>query len=342
MKANKVLIILCVIFALCASVVAQDTPDLFPAEFEREESYRQRITVVVKDEGGEIAKGAKVRLRFANGNDFSDGFHDFAGEVDEEGKFSGEAIGQGWVKVEVEKRGYYVSRKDVGSDFSQPERIRRTGKFEPWNPTVELILKKIVNPIPMLVKSAGDVPPVLGKGLEWDMIEGDWLPPHGEGRQADVVLNFEGGYTDSRNYSGKMEISFVNGDDGLIAIQELSGEESALKFPRMAPEEGYHQKKYLSSLIKKGRSYEIIPKEDDKPKGYFIRLRSERNEEGKLTAAYYGKIVGDFSLVAPSWDTNPQFWYVSYMNMTSLDRNLEFDPSKNLVPRGFKNEIFEP
>lgn len=62
---------------------------------------------------------------------------------------------------------------------------------------------------------------------------------------------------------------------------------------------------------------------------YYFRLRSTTNEHGQLVSAFYRKIRSYIGFGVRGNDTGTiQFTY--YLNPTPNDRNLEFDPKKNL------------
>ena len=57
----------------------------------------------------------------------------------------------------------------------------------------------------------------------------------------------------------------------------------------------------------------------------FFACGRRKNESGKIVSALYGKIHGE---IGYSWTRGIRFIY--YLNPTPNDRNLEFDPSRNL------------
>jgi len=62
---------------------------------------------------------------------------------------------------------------------------------------------------------------------------------------------------------------------------------------------------------------------------YFFRVRTVLDEKGRIKSALYGKIFGDItSDVINSKTAFIQFTYC--LNPNPNDRNMEFDPKKNL------------
>ena len=92
--------------------------------------------------------------------------------------------------------------------------------------------------------------------------------------------------------------------------------------PATASENGY-----VANLVKR------VAQEQDKPASssieedanYFFRVRTKKDEAGRIISAVYGKIYGDFSGFEYG-----KLTFMYYLNLTPNDRNVEFDPTKNL------------
>ena len=212
-----------------------------------------------------------------------------------------------------EKPGYYTVRS---VDYDKPlfhDRIN--GRWEPWNLTIELLLKRIKNPVPMYVKRLSASLPVRSALVGYDLEVGDWVAPHGAGRTADLVLL---GRLDQRareDWDWELKVSFSNSGDGLQRFEPGSSNGgSALRSPYKAPLSGY-----LSTLtLVRSRRSDIPDRTTFKPDGgYFFRVRTELDAQGNVVKAWYGKIYGDFLDM------------VYYLNPDGT-RNVEFDPKRNL------------
>ncbi len=339
----KPIFLLLIVIAGIQAANAQDTPDKFGP---KEESHTLRVTAKLLTEDGQPLENADVHVAIENFNDFKDDSNDIRGKTDKDGKFSAEGVGRPQAIIIASHEGYYWSRKAYGT-WDKFEEARKTGRYVPWDPVIELTLKKVGKPIPMIVRIGGElrsygIAPAVDKDLEWDLMKADWLPPHGQGKQADLILNFQSSFVDRGNNSAKMRIRFANKNDGLIAIEKLSGEESVLKFPREAPESGYAMKEYLASIqVKDARSLEEQP--ERKPVGYFIRFRSVVNDAGEVVSANYGKITTPIRISAHGVrQPNPSFSFESYINPTAGDRNLEYDQHNNLAPEATRGVVMAP
>jgi hypothetical protein len=228
--------------------------------------------------------------------------------------------------------GYYSTRS-LQYQFKEI----KNGRWSPWNPVVNVVLKPILNPIPMYGRRVGELPALLEIPLRdnpcgYDLIAGDWVKPYGKGSRSDIIftLNEIKPIRDvMQAFEYRLEITFSNKGDGLqsVLVPLLPHEGSELRLPRFAPETGYESK-----IVKQiGRPVDGKPmypstREDQ---NYFFRVRTILDEHGNIKSALYGKIFGDISCdVINSNKGYLQFAYC--LNPTSMDRNLEFDPQKNL------------
>ena len=65
---------------------------------------------------------------------------------------------------------------------------------------------------------------------------------------------------------------------------------------------------------------------------YFFRVRTVMDENGKIKSALYGKIIGDIA-VDVFHSKTPLILFSYCLNPNLNDRNMEFDPKKNLFGR---------
>ena len=74
-------------------------------------------------------------------------------------------------------------------------------------------------------------------------------------------------------------------------------------------------------------------------RGIFYRSRVQLDKDGKLISANYGKIQGPITI-----NRQGSIGMTHYFNGTPNDRNLEFDPSKNLlkIAGDLSSPQFEP
>ena len=239
----------------------------------------------------------------------------------------------------VSADGYYTP---AHSDVPRFRKKNFFGVWQPDNLVVTVKLQRVEHPIPLFVKKVWshnkEVFPKESDMLMFDCFIGDWLPPVGSGKVADIKfirlptqslgLGENDGLKDE-SYRDSMKVEFLGTDNGLLEMP--STPTASLKI-RTAPESGYTPQ----YLCWKGRSLKLQRETNfDKNRCFCFRIRTRRDEEGRIKEAYYGKIYGDITF---DFSVNPVVPVASvqmhyYLNPTSLDRNLEWDMKNNLCPR---------
>jgi hypothetical protein len=108
----------------------------------------------------------------------------------------------------------------------------------------------------------------------------------------------------------------------------------------MAPEEGYrHELIKRRARIKDGiREFEDRIISDSSPQEfYFLRIRTVLDKDGNIISANYAKIYRGFE-----WHVNGSIKFQYHFNPRPNDRNLEFDPNKNLLNLPEEYRVMEP
>ncbi|HRK16842.1 MAG TPA: hypothetical protein PK490_21350 [Prosthecobacter sp.] len=211
------------------------------------------------------------------------------------------------------------------------------GRWEPWNPTVPVDLKRVLNPIPLVAKNVlqgvGDYVPLPANKAAYDLEVGDWTAPYGTGKSADLVFEIQG-ETNSpdQNYDTTLTLSFSQQQDGLVQVERPKDRSSAMVMPYLAPESGYQPQKSWRKLrintetipggYKQGKTVDGTQLDED----YFLRLRTKLDEKGGIVSAHYAKVQNSFL-----WGVEGLIKFQYHFNPTPNDRNLEFDPSRNLL-----------
>jgi hypothetical protein len=342
------------LMAMALIAETRDVPDLFGPQ---EENYLLRLTTRVLTEDGKPLENVDVHVAIENFNDFKDGSNDIRGKTDEEGKFSAEGIGRPVAAIIASHEGYYPSRKDYGN-WNNFEEARKTGKYIPWDQEINLTLRKVGKSVPMMVWLGNEinrnVSPDPGGEVGYDMFVHDWISPHGKGKVSDLLITLDLQPEDDKTMKVKGEVKFGNEDDGLIPISEFPVPESLLKYPRVAPKEGY-EVKLVNPFFPIGvnRSQAAVKE----PVGYMFRIRTSKDKSsGKILSAYYGKIVAPVGYTENAnpfvvysfrrkddrhvFDPYIEFSY--YLNPTPNDRNLEYDQRSNLAPGADKGSVYPP
>ena len=293
-----------------------------------------KITAKVIGEDGNPITGAEVGIGFIVGVLPGQGpgtrTLEKRGLSGTDGTFAAQDECGGSAGMGASKSGYYRTTGGLSYLFKEV----KNGRWEPWNPTIELVLKPILKPIPMVARKVEMLRiPVVGQPVGFDLMVSDWVAPHGKGSVSDLIFTLQKTFVDvEKPFEASLTITFANEGDGIqptIAAQHVGSE---LRLPRYAPEEGY-ESKLVKSTSRAAVNQMIVPanKED---LNYFFRVRT-RMEDKKIVSTNYGKIDRDIDFDIINSDTALLF-FTYYLNPTPNDRNMEFDPKRNLL-KGLKD-----
>lgn len=214
-------------------------------------------------------------------------------------------------------------------------------KWLPYDDVQTITLQRIGRKIPLFVKEARpkrkqDLTTASDRKFAYDLVNGDWMPPFGKGEHADIEFQLLprkdfGVHTGlcgipGQSYRDEIAMRFTGNDNGIISMTPPPN--AVLKI-REAPFEGYEQQ----SVSWSGRDKNIQPeRSDNKEKCQAFRIRTEKDSEGKIVSAFYGKVYGGFPLTYKVQDHPSGVSFTYYLNLTPNDRNLEWDMEHNLCP----------
>ena len=238
----------------------------------------------------------------------------------------------------VRAEGYYCPARGGIPQFVSKNIF---GVWQPDDLVVTIKLQRVEHPIPLFVKREllnvkQEIANINGGKFSYDMMMGEWLPPFGNGKIADIeftrmphlefteVVGASG--VKGRPYRDAVAVRFVNADNGLVEWQSPMG--NFLKI-RTAPEDGYDS----DYLCWEGRGDDLRHSTNyDKNRCFLFRIRTERDDKGRIKESYYGKIYGDIVAYTGPHNIILGVMFTYYLNPTSLDRNLEWDMQNNLCP----------
>jgi hypothetical protein len=265
-----------------------------------------KVTLKVVDETGLPVINANAVVDYQSNDQFS-------GLTDTNGIFVASHKDKSYaLAFDVKKDGYYSvwQRYEMGWAYQYNE--------AKWNPTIEIVLKRIIKPIPMYAKRIDAEPPTNGKPVGYDLMVGDWVGPYGKGVTTDILFTREYNRKSLQDYDYKLTVSFPKAGDGIqeFPVPYKNMEGSALRSPHEAPTNGYQPQIVRLNVSHPGQKLIF---DYDENRVYFFRTRTVLDENGNVKSALYGKIYGYFM----------QFKY--YLNPTINDRNIEFDSKQNLM-----------
>ncbi|MFA6173424.1 MAG: hypothetical protein WC701_07020 [Kiritimatiellales bacterium] len=280
---------------------------------------------------------ANVDARLFNSK-YKDMEINLSGKTDSNGCFVVEGKTTLYLTWTINKPGFYSTR----GRYEISETARKLtnevidGKWQPWNPTLTTVVKQIRNPIPMYAKKIRSSIPV-GIEVGFDFEKGDWVSPRGRGQNADITLCVKRSLT---NNIGEVSYTarFTNALDGVRTL-DYKGGESDFKSDYRAQNNGYlNSFSYFYQRGSERYSEKYMPNAN----GMYFRVRSSTNTFGEVTNAYFGKFYGHVEIGGFHME-EVRVEMLYYLNPTSNDRNLEFDPRKNLFTNlGEFEQVYEP
>lgn len=304
-----------------------------------------KVTVHVLDETGVSVEDAKIIVYFTLGVNKP---NTKEGKTDETGMFEVSGSTIKYVgSCYVTKDGYYPSVCNYSErNLKNVSGIMGFRRWEPWNPTITVVLKKIKNPIALYMRDLGSINAyngakddpssfitVVDRFIGFDLIKSDWVIPNGSGTTSDVEFKLEKDIRSIVDFDYKLTMRFPHEGDGIQSYLVPKDNSSTFRMPYNAPLENYQ-----NELVRNISSRYKITDKDRHDQNYFFRVRTEKDEEGNIVSALYGKIEGNIIIQAASKDNVGRIKFKYYLNPTSSDTNLEYDQKKNLFGSKFSRK----
>ena len=215
----------------------------------------------------------------------------------------------------AQAEGYYYGSAEL--NFSG--RNIMLNRWEPWNPTVEIKIRKIKNPVPMVKKYIEwKSIPYIGSAVGYDLEVGDWVSPHGKGKISDLILTTSSYFQEGQKGSeARYTLSFPNEFDGIQVYRYPEELHSSFKWPYQAPMDGYQP------TLEKFRHWDVngMPDKSNyaEKNNYMFRVRSRKLEDGSMEACY-GMIEGEIEYI-PQGKIRFSYWFTPVPNERSLEWN---------------------
>ena len=278
------------------------------------------VKVQVTEESGTPIEDAHVSVWYMG---FRPGeSKEVAGNTNKKGVFLAKGVPLLRMEAFISKEGYYKSESG---------RLSRKKDH-----AITLVLRRIKNPIPLYAKRYRGKLPGLNNKYGFDLRKGDWVAPFGKGKQIDLFFAANIVRDRESKLAGKITISFPDEKEGAAKVTTQNGylPQSQLIMPNQAFAAGY-----ISKISRIESGYENISKPFKT--SYFFRTRAQKKDSGKYIFNYSKFAKGfDFMmgggrfLEEPYRNKYPKEYamveFTYYFNPTPNDRNLEFDPTRNL------------
>ena len=293
-------------------------------------NYAQaRIRIKVVDQDGLVVPEAKIWGGFTCGLGIDD-YILVDGMTDKYGMFTAEGRCNDFLRFDVLKEGYYHSEMKINFWESKTEPIVVDGKWQPYGELRTVVLRKIVNPIPMTIPKAHYCEKVPhGQWHGFDIVCGDWMPPYGKGEHEDVIMrhNIEA-VNNMNNFRTTLEVCFTNSPYAGV-YRKMKDKQSDFNVEYHANTNAVYTKE-LSFVYEKRPHKPTIDTRVGADEYLVFRIRTKEDAEGRLISAQYGKILGPWTF----------FDAVSsagiYVNPTPNDTNLEDEEGVRRARRSYK------
>jgi len=280
------------------------------------------IRVCIIDDVEQPVKGVKSRILSESWYDAPSGFSDTNGMFSVYLKDIYLGIG-GWFT----KDGYYKSHGMFWKWGMSGNSI-----VPPANTNFTIVLKRIVEPVPMRSKTRAMMPeksqyttvPRLDEPVGYDLEIGDWVFPDGKGKITDVFFTVTGFYHGINEFELKMFMEIPGAHNGFQTFHyPKSGAGALLRSelppPVVAPESGYEKTfEFFTRRIPTRNRTDFSNMETRR---WLFRIRTEINEEGEIISANYGWTTEDISF--GTFQGKGLFTLFYYYNPDQKSRSLE-------------------
>lgn len=287
---------------------------------------KAKITLRIVDSKGVPVTDALVGGGFYNHDDKGPLFEErtnMKGEVTLEGSCVGD------LNFGVIKNGYYNTETTYWFFKSYFDCVK-SGRWIPWNPTIEVVLKEKRKPIALYTRCFEKVFPK-NEPVGFDCVLADFIAPFGKGQNADFILLYES-EVPSRHATLR-EWGYQTNSLAIVAptggfITKEKDLFSCLVSDYEAPLKGYENTIYYE--YKRAGAKIVSNKKLNTDEYLFFHTRATYDVNGEIRDAYYGKIYA-FAYAESLGIENTATLRISYyLNPTPGDTNLEFDGETNL------------
>jgi hypothetical protein len=270
-----------------------------------------KVIIKVVDESGQPIHDAEAGVTFEQPYAVNDPvrLENAIGKTDTNGLYEITGRTSGYVFWGASKPGYYSYKGEPLAFFNRTLR-----GWEPWGSTNVAVLKEVLNPVALVVRERELIPPVFDQPCGFDIRAGDWVAPHGQGTTADLIVEHSAEQRAKDDFDYRYTVRFPNPLDGLIPFETPRFTGSRLRSAHEAPANGY-QTEWISTRSRRPDQSEKNNRNEDR--NFYLRVRTQVDEKGRIKSAHYGKIYGDFPRV------------VIFLNPAANDRNIEYKPSED-------------
>jgi len=285
-----------------------NTPDVKDA---KKNGATARITLRVVDSRGIPVSDANVEVAF-----FHRGSYPIRGKTDGKGFFTAEHMSESDVHFLASKEGYYRTYRNYWF-YREGKPCAENGRWVPWNPTLEVVLKEKRKPTGLI--SVPNIKVLLPKGIRvgFDCKAKALVAPHGTGSVSDFFLTYTSNGRERSNLEKNLVLSFNEGCGAILLRKDTYSQFVSL---HEAPETGYLREISLSFK----RTPTVIEEDTRVSEDSYLIMRSryETRAGGEVLSSLYSKFY-TFVFDESSDGKTGYMLFQYYYNPVNNDRNLE-------------------
>jgi predicted transcriptional regulator YdeE len=271
-----------------------------------------KITFEVIDDLGHPVSEANIRgyLNDPRQNDDAGKSYNVNTEADGTHKIFG--MGYSFTECTITKAGYYSSRYHL--------KLKENGEFVR---KLTVVLKKVRHPIAMQARNANITFPGFEAYYPFDLEIFDWVEPYGKGQKANIYIYYY--YKTSDMFTGKT-ILRIKSEDRYTGLQIAELDEYS-KFESMYFALTNNYTNLIEFVVDRNKT-KVFKNTRLKENQYLIfKVQNSTNS----TMYNYGKIYQPLEYGRDRDSNTYGLEFIYYYNPVPDDRNLEFDPKKNLI-----------
>lgn len=261
--------------------------------------YAERVSVTYKvtDEGGMPIAGARIETSVETGESLSRWYG--SAEYDNYMKITdsrGVAVckfrtqdGGFWVSINAE--GFYKEETSTNRFVATYDMKAKKYVFSEKEKTLCYVLRRIRNPVKMNISHSLEWRIPLKEGIyPFDLEVGDWVTPRGKGRTADLEILYTQAAITESNKMCRGVLRFPNGG-AYVKVKRPSG---SFQSDYEANTNGVFVSEFPFeyNFDKTGGSRHIRGNILGDSEYLVFRIREQRDREGKVISANYGKLYG--------------------------------------------------
>ena len=179
-----------------------------------------KVTLRVIDSKGMSVPEAEVKVAFSP-RDPNEAGNNITGLTDKEGLFVATGKTTYDVSYSASKTNYYLTVRKFPF-YWQGTACAKDGRWQPWNPTLEVVLKEKRKPIPMLFTWETEVIIPKDKSVGFDCKTKSLVAPYGTGEVPDFMLTYSLNGKDRLNLEKKIMIKFPDACGFIKLTKDLS------------------------------------------------------------------------------------------------------------------------